>query len=221
MRNQCSTPTRHPCPAPHPPPATRHPPPMPAAGEYDDESQRRNSAKHSLERYMHYFERFDAHNKARQKVGSRARTWRRSGPPPQPPRWPACSGLLSPRPPRAPPPPPPPHHPHHPPPHPVQAKEDAEAARGTTVERLSDITKTPTSQLKYVMDAWGQVRRGGGRGGWGYARATASAAQRRFICRQRHQAGHHQGTAPGPATSTCPVRVVWWGAGWMGGRGGL
>lgn len=38
-------------------------------GEYDDESRRRENAKASLERYMHYFERFDAHSKAREKVG--------------------------------------------------------------------------------------------------------------------------------------------------------
>ncbi len=47
--------------------------PQPPAGEYDNESQRRDAAKHSLERYMHYFERFDAHNKARVKVGARQR----------------------------------------------------------------------------------------------------------------------------------------------------
>jgi hypothetical protein len=39
-----------------------------SAGEYDEESQRRDKAKHSLERYMHYFERFDAHDKARNTV---------------------------------------------------------------------------------------------------------------------------------------------------------
>ncbi len=37
-------------------------------GEYDDESRRRENAKASLERYMHYFERYDAHSKAREKV---------------------------------------------------------------------------------------------------------------------------------------------------------
>lgn len=37
-------------------------------GEYDAETRRRENAKHSLERYMHYFERWDAHNKAREKV---------------------------------------------------------------------------------------------------------------------------------------------------------
>lgn len=39
-------------------------------GEYDAETRRRENAKHSLERYMHYFERWDAHNKAREKVGA-------------------------------------------------------------------------------------------------------------------------------------------------------
>jgi hypothetical protein len=62
----------------------------------------------------------------------------------------------------------------------VPAKEDAEAARGSTVERLSDITKTPTSQLKYVMDAWSQVRGGGaalqGCGAAGRVEGRAAAA---------------------------------------------
>lgn len=37
-------------------------------GDYDDESRKRENAKQSLERYMHYFERWDAHQKARNKV---------------------------------------------------------------------------------------------------------------------------------------------------------
>eukprot|EP00877_Chromochloris_zofingiensis_P011452 jgi/Chrzof1/6560/Cz19g01030.t1 len=37
-------------------------------GDYDEETRRRENAKQSLERYMHYYERFDAHNKARDKV---------------------------------------------------------------------------------------------------------------------------------------------------------
>ena len=39
-------------------------------GEMDAEAKRRDNAKHSLERYMHYFERWDAHHKARDKVGA-------------------------------------------------------------------------------------------------------------------------------------------------------
>lgn len=37
-------------------------------GDYDDEARKRENAKQSLERYMHYFERWDAHQKARNKV---------------------------------------------------------------------------------------------------------------------------------------------------------
>ena len=37
-------------------------------GDYDEESRRRENAKQSLERYMHYFERWDAHHRARDKV---------------------------------------------------------------------------------------------------------------------------------------------------------
>eukprot|EP00775_Hariotina_reticulata_P011699 gene11699-11843_t len=73
-------------------------------GEYDGETRRRENAKHSLERYMHYFERWDAHNKARDK-----------------------------------------------------ARKDAAQFAAESLERLSDMTKTPTSQLKFIMDAWGQV----------------------------------------------------------------
>eukprot|EP00879_Flechtneria_rotunda_P014450 GHRR01015099.1.p1 GENE.GHRR01015099.1~~GHRR01015099.1.p1 ORF type:complete len:471 (+),score=115.95 GHRR01015099.1:168-1580(+) len=73
-------------------------------GEYDQETRRRENAKHSLERYMHYFERWDAHNKARDK-----------------------------------------------------ARKDAATFAAEHLEKLSDMTKTPTSQLKFIMDAWGQV----------------------------------------------------------------
>lgn len=38
-------------------------------GEFDEETKRRENAKASLERYMHYFERFDSHSKSRDKVG--------------------------------------------------------------------------------------------------------------------------------------------------------
>ena len=40
-------------------------------GEFDSDSKRRENAKHCLERYMHYFERWDAHHKARDKVWGR------------------------------------------------------------------------------------------------------------------------------------------------------
>eukprot|EP00983_Pelagomonas_calceolata_P031456 986642-Pelagomonas_calceolata.AAC.2 len=39
-------------------------------GDYDEETRKRDNAKQSLERYMHYFERWDAHQKARNKVGA-------------------------------------------------------------------------------------------------------------------------------------------------------
>jgi ariadne-1 len=86
------------------------------AGEYDDEARRRDNAKASLERYMHYFERWDAHNKARDK-----------------------------------------------------ARQEAARTAGEALEALSDLTRTPTSQLKFIMDAWAQVGGGGGLGlgGWG------------------------------------------------------
>jgi ariadne-1 len=74
------------------------------AGEYDDEARRRDNAKASLERYMHYFERWDAHNKARDK-----------------------------------------------------ARQEAARTAGEALEALSDLTRTPTSQLKFIMDAWAQV----------------------------------------------------------------
>jgi hypothetical protein len=54
---------------------------------------------------MHYFERWDAHNKARDK-----------------------------------------------------ARKDAAAFAADSLERLSDATKTPTSQLKFIMDGWAQAR---------------------------------------------------------------
>ncbi|KIY99471.1 putative E3 ubiquitin-protein ligase ARI7 [Monoraphidium neglectum] len=75
------------------------------AGEYDDEARRRDNAKASLERYMHYFERWDAHNKARDK-----------------------------------------------------ARQEAARTAGEALEQLSDLTRTPTSQLKFIMDAWAQVK---------------------------------------------------------------
>ncbi|GAX74338.1 hypothetical protein CEUSTIGMA_g1787.t1 [Chlamydomonas eustigma] len=73
-------------------------------GELDDETKRRENAKHSLERYMHYFERWDAHHKARDKAIS-----------------------------------------------------DAGRVSTDSLEKLSDMTKTPTSQLKFIMDAWHQI----------------------------------------------------------------
>ncbi len=39
-------------------------------GELDDDQKRRDNAKVSLERYMHFFERWDAHQRARNAVRS-------------------------------------------------------------------------------------------------------------------------------------------------------
>jgi len=102
-------------------------------GEYDGETRRRENAKHSLERYMHYFERWDAHNKARDK-----------------------------------------------------ARKDAAQFAAESLERLSDMTKTPTSQLKFIMDAWGQV------GHWGQCGTSR---------RGWEGAGRRQGQAMGHCTA--------------------
>eukprot|EP00798_Chlamydomonas_sp_ICE-L_P010388 gene10388-8330_t len=73
-------------------------------GDLDDEAARRDNAKQSLERYMHYFERWDAHHKARDK-----------------------------------------------------AIVDAGKVCGATLEKLSETSLTPTSQLKFISDAWNQI----------------------------------------------------------------
>lgn len=143
-------------------------------GEYDGEQRRRENAKHSLERYMHYFERWDAHNKVRRLIqildsepshterGSSLcasvcctgepctaevhSAWRGS--------WPlspdqkhvltpaAAVPLLSSLQARD------------------KARKDAAQFEAESLEQLSDMTKTPTSQLKFIKDAWRQVRRG-------------------------------------------------------------
>ncbi|MEW5317617.1 MAG: hypothetical protein WDW38_008901 [Sanguina aurantia] len=73
-------------------------------GEFDEESKRRENAKVSLERYMHYVERFDSHSKSRDK-----------------------------------------------------ARQDHAKVNGEWLVRLSETTKTPTSQLKFALDAWDQI----------------------------------------------------------------
>ena len=40
----------------------------------------------------------------------------------------------------------------------LQAKVDAAKVSADWLERLSEMTKTPTSQLRFIMDAWSQVR---------------------------------------------------------------
>ena len=39
-------------------------------GEYDEVQKQRDMAKHSLERYMHYYERWVAHAKSQERVRS-------------------------------------------------------------------------------------------------------------------------------------------------------
>lgn len=43
----------------------------------------------------------------------------------------------------------------------LQAKVDAAKVSADWLERLSEMTKTPTSQLRFIMDAWSQVGVGG------------------------------------------------------------
>jgi hypothetical protein len=40
----------------------------------------------------------------------------------------------------------------------VQAKQDLGKASRDWLEQLADSTKTPTSQLKFIVEAWNQVR---------------------------------------------------------------
>lgn len=40
-------------------------------GDYDEEQQKRENAKHALERYMHYYQRWAENDKARLQVASR------------------------------------------------------------------------------------------------------------------------------------------------------
>ena len=39
-------------------------------GDYDEEQQKRENAKHALERYMHYYQRWAENDKARLQVDS-------------------------------------------------------------------------------------------------------------------------------------------------------
>eukprot|EP00884_Botryococcus_braunii_P023086 jgi/Botrbrau1/9461/Bobra.0252s0082.1 len=73
-------------------------------GEYDEESQRREQAKNSLERYMHYYQRWAENDKAR-----------------------------------------------------LAALESLRETAEKKMDQLSEISLTPSSQLKFVVDAWGQV----------------------------------------------------------------
>lgn len=73
-------------------------------GDYDEEQQKRENAKHALERYMHYYQRWAENDKAR-----------------------------------------------------LQALETLDKFMTNKLETLSEITATPTSQLKFVTDAWYQV----------------------------------------------------------------
>lgn len=74
-------------------------------GDYDEEAQKREHAKHALERYMHYYQRWAENDKAR-----------------------------------------------------LAAAANMARTQAETLETLSNLYATPTSQLKFVTDAWGQVR---------------------------------------------------------------
>jgi ariadne-1 len=43
-----------------------------------------------------------------------------------------------------------------------KAKSDMDKISNDLLEKLSDSTKTPTSQLKFILDAWHQVQAGRG-----------------------------------------------------------
>ncbi|KAK9833366.1 hypothetical protein WJX84_001950 [Apatococcus fuscideae] len=73
-------------------------------GEYDEESLKREHARISLQRYMHYYQRWAENDKAR-----------------------------------------------------TQALQQKAQASDEKLESLSEITATPTSQLKFILDAWAQV----------------------------------------------------------------
>ena len=73
-------------------------------GEYDEESQRREHAKHALERYMHYYHRWAENDKAKKAAATKSST-----------------------------------------------------TQLETLEILSNFYATPTSQLKFILDAWNQV----------------------------------------------------------------
>ena len=73
-------------------------------GDYDEEAATRERARTALERYMHYFQRWAEHDRAR-----------------------------------------------------ARAVATAAAAVGDKLERLAEVTGTPTSQLRFVGDAWAQV----------------------------------------------------------------
>ena len=73
-------------------------------GEYDEEAQKREHAKHALERYMHYYHRWAENDKAKKAA--------------------------------------------------IQKMKNTQQE---TLETLSNFYATPTSQLKFILDAWSQV----------------------------------------------------------------
>lgn len=73
-------------------------------GEYDEEAQKRENAKHALERYMHYYQRWAENDKSRK-----------------------------------------------------EALVKMKQAQSHILEKLSTLYTTPTSQLKFILDAWSQV----------------------------------------------------------------
>ena len=73
-------------------------------GEYDEEAQKREHAKHALERYMHYYQRWAENDSSR-----------------------------------------------------LTTVEKMRKTQDDTLELLSNAYATPTSQLKFITDAWAQV----------------------------------------------------------------
>ena len=74
-------------------------------GDYDEESLKREHARVSLQRYMHYYQRWAENDKAR-----------------------------------------------------ALALQHKRTANDEVLESLSELVATPTSQLKFILDAWSQVR---------------------------------------------------------------
>jgi len=131
-------------------------------GKFTEEEAKREHAKHSLERYMHYYQRWNENDKSRVKVLPRLLRCRvhsvsadsavgmqRQGKPRTMPssavfseqsccHW--CSGAIDIT------------------SHNAQAQQKMAELQGNKLETLSEITATPTSQLKFITDAWCQVR---------------------------------------------------------------
>ena len=128
----------------------------------DDAEQQRLTARQSLERYMHYWQRWAENDKVRSCPPACLPARLLASLPPIPP--PDCARITSPRLPA-----------------PPQARKTAlqqlARFRAEQIEALSERTATPTSQLKFVEDAFKQVGgRGDGRLGRGVAGGWSGGA---------------------------------------------